>query len=405
MHYNGLKDIAKYLGFSWTEPSSSGLQSIVWRHQWEESGHLSAREKLIKYNADDCEALRLVTQIISGLGERVLCTDKKQTSGVDVIQADSILDSKTYKFNRFKSTIENFEKINVAAYWDYQRDHISVRKGKAKSKPHLKAGSAKKAITDIEQVIFWEVSMQCPKCSSKDRIKGPLLPRKVKEIVFGRDSIKRRNVKYMFQTYICRNCGHEYGLDERYQHAGRQYGWNLLSYFIYNVVKLHIPQLTVQHSLNRLLGVDVERSTLHILKIRASDYYSVSKQSILNRIIRGNLIHADETMANIQGKLAYVWVLTNHHEVVYILTENREGEFIHKLLADFKGVLVSDFYSAYDSIKCPQQKCLIHLMRDLNEEILNNPFNEDLKTIVAGFSELLNSIVETIDRRGLKNIF
>jgi Transposase IS66 family len=41
------------------------------------------------------------------------------------------------------------------------------------------------------------------------------------------------------------------------------------------------------------------------------------------------------------------------------------------LLKNFHGVLVSDFYSAYDTIGCPQQKCLIHLIRDINQELLN----------------------------------
>ena len=31
---NGLKDIGGYLGSSWTEPDSSGIQSIVWRKKW-----------------------------------------------------------------------------------------------------------------------------------------------------------------------------------------------------------------------------------------------------------------------------------------------------------------------------------------------------------------------------------
>ena len=51
----------------------------------------------------------------------------------------------------------------------------------------------------------------------------------------------------------------------------------------------------------------------------------------------------------------------------------REGDFLRTMLKDFHGVLVSDFYAAYDSIECPQQKCLIHLMRDINQELLNNP--------------------------------
>jgi hypothetical protein len=131
----------------------------------------------------------------------------------------------------------------------------------------------------------------------------------------------------------------------------------------------------------------------------------LTKRKILNRIIHGNVIHADETRANIKGHLAYVWVLTNLREVVYIIAESREGETVQELLKNFKGVLVSDFYAAYDAIACPQQKCLIHLMRDLNEEILNNPFDVEMKSIAVGFAGLLKPMVETIDRRGLKKYF
>ncbi len=57
----------------------------------------------------------------------------------------------------------------------------------------------------------------------------------------------------------------------------------------------------------------------------------------------------------------------------------------------FKGVLVSDFYAAYDSIPCAQQKCLLHLMRDLNDAVLDNPYDESIKVIVTAFAELLRA--------------
>jgi hypothetical protein len=44
-------------------------------------------------------------------------------------------------------------------------------------------------------------------------------------------------------------------------------------------------------------------------------------------------------------------------------------------------------------------------MRDLNEEILNNPFDEEMKSIAVGFAGLLRPMVETIDQRGLKKYF
>ena len=46
---------------------------------------------------------------------------------------------------------------------------------------------------------------------------------------------------------------------------------------------------------------------------------------------------------------------TNLKEVVYILAESREGEIVQELLKGFHGVLVSDFYAAYDAIAVPSR--------------------------------------------------
>jgi hypothetical protein len=193
----------------------------------------------------------------------------------------------------------------------------------------------------------------------------------VQDFIFGKHSIKRRIIQYVAQTYVCRSCGHEYGLSGLRLH-GRNWGWNIVAYFIYNAIGLRIPQLTLQHSINRLFGCRLVRSSLNEFKVRASRLYSDTKAEILNRIIAGTLIHADETNANIKGHVAYVWVLTSLTDVVYILTESREGETIQQLLKGFRGVLVSDFYAAYESIECAQQKCLIPILR-LSDRRAPNP--------------------------------
>jgi cell fate (sporulation/competence/biofilm development) regulator YmcA (YheA/YmcA/DUF963 family) len=92
-------------------------------------------------------------------------------------------------------------------------------------------------------------------------------------------------------------------------------------------------------------------------------------------------------------------------EVVYFYTPTREGSTIQSMLKNFSGVMVTDFYAAYDAIECSQQKCLIHLIRDLNEELLKHPYDDGLRRILGDFSELIRSIVETVDRRGLKSRF
>ncbi len=98
----------------------------------------------------------------------------------------------------------------------------------------------------------------------------------------------------------------------------------------------------------------------------------------------------------------YVWALTSMEEVAYLYTPTREGDTIQVMLRDFKGVLVSDFYAAYDAIDCPQQKCLIHFIRDLNDDLLKYPYDDELKRLAGEFTGLLKPIVDTVDQRGLK---
>jgi hypothetical protein len=114
------------------------------------------------------------------------------------------------------------------------------------------------------------------------------------------------------------------------------------------------------------------------------------------------LIHSDETHANLQKEKGYVWALTNMEDVVYMYKPSREAAFLQDLLKDFKGVLVSDFYSGYDSLPCEQQKCLIHLIRDFNSDLMGNPYDKEFKALAADFGRLLRSIVGTIDEYGLK---
>lgn len=397
---NGLKEIARFLGFEWSNHLASGLQSIVWRSRWEASSDLTLRGKLIAYNTDDCDALSLVAHTLKQLLAADIDSNNNSGAQPEIVHAETLGKNLNSKWRAFKSPIVDMERINEAAYWVYQRDRVFVRSGVPKKslrrRPKRTSWCNKKA----EMTVVIKPPTSCSECGKRGRKKFRYLSRTVHDLVFGRDSVKRRVVQYVIQTYLCRSCGHEYRLNEWNLH-GSKWGWNVMAYFVYHIVCLRIPQRTMQHSMNRLFSFDLAHATLNEFKIKAANHYLLTKRRILERIVHGDLIHADETRANIKGHLAYVWVLTNMKEVVYILAESREADIVQALLKSFKGVLVSDFYAAYDAIDCPQQKCLIHLMRDLNDDILHNPFDEEMKSIALKFSGLLKPIIDTIDRHGL----
>jgi hypothetical protein len=149
-------------------------------------------------------------------------------------------------------------------------------------------------------------------------------------------------------------------------------------------------------------GLRVGPWEAHMLKALMANRYRETVRRILARIVAGGLVHVDETEVCLRKEKGYVWVLTNLKDVVYIYRPNREADFLRDLLRDFKGVLVCDFYSGYESLPCEQQACLIHLVRDFNNDLMGSPYHEEFKALAGEFGKLLRYIVGTIDKYGLK---
>jgi hypothetical protein len=82
-------------------------------------------------------------------------------------------------------------------------------------------------------------------------------------------------------------------------------------------------------------------------------YYRSCYRRLLKKILAGPVLHVDETEVKLRTGKGYVLVLATAEEVVYLYRPTREGDFLTKLLKDFRGVLVSDFYAAYDALPCP----------------------------------------------------
>jgi predicted RecB family nuclease len=219
-----------------------------------------------------------------------------------------------------------------------------------------------------------------------------------------KSSVKRWVARCRFHYYWCSSCYRKIGEPHEFwpqSHLGR----TLVAYVLYQTFELCIPFPTVRELLLRCFKLDILLETLITVKTTAARQYKATYEAIFRHLVSGSVLHVDETQVSIKGCTAYVWVFTNFHDVAYLYTENREGVFLQEMLKDFKGVLVTDFFSAYDAIGCDQQKCLIHLIRDLNDSVLKHPYDEDLKLIVREVAALLKPIVDTIDDRGLKKRF
>ncbi|MGP8237088.1 MAG: IS66 family transposase, partial [Limisphaerales bacterium] len=400
---NGLKDVARWLGFNWSAEDASGIQSVIWRNEWEQTKAPSLKKKLITYNAEDCAALELVARTVSQSCQRIEKSSSGPGGSLDVVVADT-LDSKVTMWPKFNSSIEGFEAINKAARWDYQRDRIYIRTDGKLKRVKQKMKSRTKRPTRVGKVVICERPAACLRCQKKGGLMLRTITKRLHDLRFTRSGANGWVVKYQFQVFRCMYCSAFTPWPREFWDR-TMYGRNLAAFIIFETIELCVSQRSVTQTLNRLFGFQMDENVVHRLKASGAEYYDETRKNILAKMVKANLIHADETRIKLHGKSAYVWVFATFHEVVYFYSETREGELVQTALDGFKGVLVSDFYAVYDSMPCPQQKCILHLMRDLNDAVLDNPYDEDVKGIVTGFAALFRGIVKTIDQWGFKSRF
>jgi hypothetical protein len=134
----------------------------------------------------------------------------------------------------------------------------------------------------------------------------------------------------------------------------------------------------------------------------AQNYFQ-TEEWIIRRLLDSPFLHTDETAVNIDNANQYIWVFTNGQYVVFKHTKTRDSSFVHEFLGEYKGVLISDFYSGYDAMGCKHQKCLVHLIRDLNNDLYTNPFDVEFEKFISEVRNLIVPIMEAIQKYGLKN--
>jgi predicted RecB family nuclease len=393
---NGLKSIASCLGFKWSDTDASGIQSLVWRYRWKKTHNNKYKKQLLTYNQEDCLALKVVSDAIS-----VICNNDEHPPQLlckETIDTATLVRGWPNVYKRNDFYFPALERINRCAYFDYQRERVYVRT----SDLVKKSVQRKKRIPRIgrlNQIIELGRPSHCPHCGTIKLFKHGAVSKIVHDLKLFKGGIKRWMAKYMAQRYLCTKCGRTFFPEE---YPSSKWGDKLQAWAVYQNIGLLRSHGSIMEEMCELFSYEYPLHVANRSKILLAAYYEPTYHQLIDRIQTGQLIHADETKVSVQGKNAYVWVFTNLEEVAYIYSDTREGTVVGELLKNFRGVLISDFYTAYDSLDCVQQKCLIHLIRDINDDLFKNPFDEDLKALAADFTDLLVPIIETVDRYGLK---
>jgi hypothetical protein len=398
---NSLKELGKLVGASWTAPDASGLQSLVWRHRWEETGESQHQEILVTYNREDCEALWLLLEELS----RII-------SSADTHKNIDFADHPKQHATELGHQIhKGLQSIIEYAHADYDKKRVSIRsEHNTPETKEKKIGGQKghqtyrrKVPSRVNTVIQVAPKRTCPKDKGQSLRKSKKLAEKfIINLRFTKTGCRKTVTKYIGAKGYCPKCKKYYPPPKIAAFGNHPFGHAFKAWVIHARIVLRLPYHSILQEMDEIFHERVSDGTLIRFIQYFARYYTATEKLSIRRIMESPFIHVDETLINIQGTDHYVWVFTDGKYVVLRMTETRESNIVHEFLSAYKGVLISDFYGGYDAVTCRQQKCWVHLIGDINDDLWSAPYNQAYEAFVSEVKNLLVPIFEAEQKYGLK---
>jgi len=405
---NGLKDIGHCIGAQWTSPQASGLQSLVWRHRWERTQDTTYRDLLVNYNKEDCQVLQLLTYELTKIQHsadilfEVDFADKHKQRTTEVAEEIHSQLEEMLKFARVhydKKKIRFRRENKKGDEGDEKEDNEVKKRGALKLRQKLLDTKHK-----AQKLIKLRSEKVCPTCGYKSLRRTEFMSKRlIIDLVLTRSGLRKTINEYQGYKSFCPKCSRNYSPAEIRQYPDNQlYGYGFRRWFVYQRVDMRVSYNSIAQ-----MAADVFHENMHTATVikcvrSIARCYIETESLIIREMLKNPFIHVDETKLNIQGINWYGWVFTDGRHVIFKMTWTREANIVHETLAKYDGTLISDFYPGYDSVPCKQQKCWVHLIRDLNNDLRENISDVEYETFVLGVKNLIIPIMEMVQEYGLK---
>jgi len=175
--------------------------------------------------------------------------------------------------------------------------------------------------------------------------------------------------RYLHYRYWCHHC-HEHVVAP---HAADEVPYGYLGPRVLTVMTLLkyyyvLPGNKIKAILQDLCGLKVSEGGIAQALQRLGKYLQIETDVILKKVREAAVKHADETGWKINGVKHWLWAFVDEMWAYHKIDRSRGSKVVKEVLGNpVPGTLVSDFHSAYDLVGGDQQKCLIHLRREMRE--------------------------------------
>jgi transposase len=181
--------------------------------------------------------------------------------------------------------------------------------------------------------------------------------------------VKPTVTKHVIEIFYCCTCQKTVEAPVEEALPKSTLGIRLLIHTAYLHFHLGLPLMQIVAYLNSCLHFPVSPGGLVLAWQRLAHILLPWYQSLELLIRTCSLLHIDETGWRVLGKAYWLWCFTSEKSKVayYLISPSRASPVLKAVLGEFfQGVLVCDFFGAYNKIGAfLKQRCLLHLLRDM----------------------------------------
>lgn len=236
----------------------------------------------------------------------------------------------------------------------------------------------------------------CPECDSKLGDPIEVRDRVVEELVPARLHV----TKYHIHRYWCPSCKRKVEAQPPGVLPGQRFGIHLMLLVCY-LRTLGVTWEKERAYFQDSYGLKLSHGALVHMETVVAKALGKKYDELLQEVRGAKSVHFDDTGWPIDGEGHWLWVLLSKGAVWYTVENTRSRRIVEQHLGDlFDGVTVSDFLPSYRNLPYTQQKCLIHLLREIHrfEEKPDFVMDDDWKSVRLRTKRLVTEARNSRDR-------
>jgi len=247
----------------------------------------------------------------------------------------------------------------------------------------------------------------CPKCDTSLKEVNPF----GHHVHYIRDFEKLKRgmqlvyIKHIIYRYKCPRCGK---LVSKYfgKLKNARYGLGMIAFALWERLKRGGSwegiRFTMEHVAHTKEAVPTIKTFIDWIRKYEDEMVEVY-DAFIEAIRKSPYAHVDETGIPMDGENWWLWVIVAAEVVLYISSKSRGSDTIKDIFREYEGIMVSDFWSAYNKLSVEQQKCLQHVVRELRNISLKELDNRNKAEKKLNVDNELNEREKNENTSGPKN--